>query len=164
MNEVAEIYLGNINNNSELAQTTSDCLKINLPSSDRHKARIYACTDTNLAIGIIKSRDRPLQSGDLFRTKSGKLLLIHLQEPELLVIDLSTLDARVTHAKLVHLGHVLGNHHYPIAIQNQQIYVQLVTSKVIIEKLLKDLDISGLQISYQLPKSDRQISFSAHRH
>lgn len=166
MTEVAETYLGNINSNSELAQSIASktCLKINLQFGDRYKGRIHTRTDSNLTVGIIKSRDRPLQSGDLFRTNSGKLVLIHLQEPELLVIDLSTLNANVAHAELIHLGHVLGNHHYPIAIQDNQIYVQLVTNKISIEKLLKDLNISGLRISYQLSGGDRQITFSSHAH
>ena len=164
MTEVAETYLGNVNSNSELALITSDCLKINLQFSDRHKGRIHTYTDSNLAVGIIKSRDRALQSGDLFKTNSGKFVLIHLQEPELLVIDLSTLDANVASAKLVHLGHVLGNHHYPIAIEDNQIYVQLITNKTGIEKLLENLNISGLQTSYQLPQGDRQITFSSHGH
>lgn len=165
MTEVAETYLGNVNSNSKLAQSiASDCLKINLQYSDRHKGRIHAYTDSNLAVGIIKSRDRALQSGDLFRTNSGKLVLIHLQEPELLVINLSTLEPNVAPAKLVHLGHVLGNHHYPIAIQDNQIYVQLIANKTSIEKLVKNLNISGLKINYQLPQGDRQIIFSSHGH
>ena len=165
MTEVAETYLGNINSNSKLRLMTSEaCLKINLQFSDRHKGRIHAYTDSNLAVGIIKSRDRALKSGDLFRTNSGKLVLIHLQQAELLVIDLSTLDADVAPAKLIHLGHVLGNNHYPIALKNNKIYVELVTNKTSIEKLIKDLNIAGLKISYQLPKGDRQIIFSSHGH
>ena len=81
MTEVAETYLGNVNSNSELALITSDCLKINLQFSDRYKGRIHTYTNSNLAVGIIKSRDRALQSGDLFKTNSGKFVLIHLQEP-----------------------------------------------------------------------------------
>ena len=164
MTEVAETYLGNVNSNLKLAGLiTSDCWQITLHFGDRYKGRIHTYTDSNLAVGIIKSRDRALQSGDLFKTNSGKLILINLLEPELLVIDFS-IAPNVTRAKLIQLGHVLGNHHYPIAIQNNQIYVQLVTSKAIVEKLLEDLKISGLQISYQLPKSDRQITFSSHEH
>ncbi len=139
-------------------------MEITLQFSDRHKGRIHAYTDSNLAVGIIKSRDRALQYRDLFKTNSGKLVLIHLPEAELLVIDRSTLEANVAPAKLIHLGHVLGNHHYPIAIQDNQIYVQLVTNKTSIEKLLKDLNISGLKTSTRLPKGDRQIIFSSHEH
>ena len=166
MTEIAETYLGNINDNRELVKliTSEGCLKITLHFSDRHKGRIHTYTDSNLAVGIIKSRDRALQSGDLFRTNSGKLVSIHLQETEVLVIDLSGLDANVAPVKLIHLGHMLGNHHYPIAIQDNQIYVELVTNKTSIEKLLKDLNISGLKTSYQLPQSDRQIIFSSHGH
>ena len=166
MTEVARVYLGNINDDPELARlvTSQTCLKIDLQFSDRHKGRIHGNSSSGVAVGIIKSRDRTLQSGDLFRTDSGKLLAIHLLEQELLVIDFSNIETALAPAKLVHLGHVLGNHHYPIAIEDKQIYVQLVTTKAVVEKLLRDLKISGLQISYQLPKGDRQITFSKHLH
>ena len=92
MTEVAQVYLGNINNNSNLSKLVKKtCLEVTLNQSDRHKGRIYARANSGMDIGIIKSRDRALQSGDVFKTDSGKLLLIHLQQQKLLVLDLSQL-------------------------------------------------------------------------
>lgn len=166
MTEVAKIYLGNINHDPQLAQmiVAHPYEEMTLPSSDRHKGRIYSYTDSGVAVGIIKSRDRSLHSGDLFETDNGHILLINLQEVELLVLDFSTVDPDLAQAKLVQLGHVLGNHHYPMTIQDQKVFVQLVTDKIIVEKLINNLHISGLQISYQINCSNQAIAFSQHSH
>ena len=60
-------------------------LSTNYRQRDRYKGRIHARSNSGIAVGIIKSRDRALESGDLFRTNSDKLLLIYLPEPELLI-------------------------------------------------------------------------------
>lgn len=166
MTELAQTYLGNIYQDSDLAQLvlTQTCLKVYLTQSDRHKGRIYAHTDTNITVGIIKSRDRLLDSGDVFKTESQKLLLVYLQEQKLLVIDFSALGNDVSSAQLVYLGHVLGNHHYPIALQNGQIYIQLTTEPKIIEKIIRDTQISGLQIKYETRNSLDKVTFSSHSH
>lgn len=166
MTEVAQTYIGNIQDNSDLAEliTIETCLAVTLLESDRHKGRIHAHTDSGVAVGIIKSRDRALRSGDIFKTNSGKLLLIHMQEQELLVLDLSAIDLSVSTAELVYLGHVLGNHHYPITMQNNQIYVQLITDKLIVEKLLDQLNIPGLQIKYQMQSDNQEFAFLHHSH
>ncbi len=166
MTEIAKIYLGNIQNNLNLSQrlTKETYLEVYLQSSDRQKGRIHAHTDSGIAIGIIKSRDRPLQSGDLFQTDSGKLLLIHLQQQELLVFDFAAIHPDILPVQLVYLGHVLGNQHYPIAIKNHKIYVQLVTDKSVIEKIIKNLNIPNLQMSYQQISGNGEITFTSHSH
>ena len=166
MKEVTREYLGNTNHDLELARliTLETYLEVNLQFDNRAKGRILARTNSGIEIGIIKSRDRTLQSGDLFRTNSGKLLLINLQEQEVLILDFSTLDPNIFCAELVHLGHVLGNHHYPIKIQQGQVYVQLVTDKITLENILKDLKISGLKIDYQRLHGDVQFAFLSHEH
>ena len=166
MIEIAQTYLGNINNDSELAKLTTEQTheKVTLSPSDRHKGRIHARTDSGIAVGIIKSRDRALQSGDLFKSDSEQLILVCLPEQELLVIDLYAVKPDVSFAKLVHLGHVLGNHHYPIMLQDNKIYVQLVTERSILEKLIEELNIADLKFEYQMQPSDRPINISAHHH
>lgn len=166
MTEVAQTYIGNIQDNSDLAEliTIETCLEVTLLESDRYKGRIHAHTDSGVAVGIIKSRDRALRSGDIFKTNSDKLLLIHIQEQELLVLDLSAMDLTVSAAELVYLGHVLGNHHYPITMQNNQIYVQLITDKSVVEKLINQLNIPGLQIKYQMQSDNQEFTFSHHSH
>ena len=166
MTEVAQTYLGNINENPDLSELVKieTCLEVYLTESDRNKGRIHTYTDAGVAVGIIKSRDRSLHSGDLFKTESGNLLLVHLQEQQLLVLDFSRLETNISPTRLVYLGHVLGNHHYPIAIQDNKIYIQLVTDKNIIKKTISDLNIPDLQMSFEMQKADRAIPFSSHTH
>ena len=163
--EVAQIYLGNINHSSDLAKLieTKSYLELSLSPSDRNKGRIHGYTNYGVAVGIIKDRDRPLRSGDLYQTDSDKLLLIELQLQELLVIDLATIENLSPH-QLVQLGHVLGNHHYPIAIEGDRILVQLATDKSVIEQLINNLNIPGLKISYQTKSANSKIMFSQHSH
>ena len=165
MTEIAQTYLGNIDRDCDLAKliATKTCLKVLLSQGDRHKGRIHACTDHDVAVGIIKSRDRLLESGDVFQTESNRLLLVHVQQQELLVINLSALDKNIALSKLVHLGHVLGNHHHAIAIQENKIYVRVIRSKAI-EKIIDDLQISGLQITYEMQSALADITFTSHNH
>ena len=165
MTEIARIYLGNIDRDSELANlvSTKNCIEISLLESDRYKGRIYVHADSGETIGIIKSRDRALQPGDLFETNSGKLLLIQLKEREVMVLDFSTVDNEIKPTKLVYLGHVLGNHHYPITVRENKIYVQLVTDKAIVENLIREQNIPNLKIDYQL-QSSSEYTFSSHSH
>ncbi len=166
MTEIAQTYLGNINDNSDLAELVKieTYLEVFLQESDRNKGRIHAHTIDGVAVGIIKSRDRSLESGDLFKTNSGQLVLIQLQAQKLMVLDLSSLEGKFCQTKLVSLGHTLGNHHYPIVIHNQKIYIQLITDKLILEKLIKDLNIIGLQITYEMHSFNHKITFISHNH
>ncbi|MEL6438724.1 MAG: urease accessory protein UreE [Cyanobacteria bacterium J06621_8] len=165
MTRVASIYLGNIHQNPNLKEIIAQqtCLTVSLSEKDRSKGRIHAHTDSGIAIGIIKSRDRPLASGDLFKTDSDQLVLIQLQTAELLVIDLANLgDCDPT--QLIKLGHVLGNHHYPLAIQKNKIYVKLITPKPVVEKLIKDLFVEDLQINYETVSWQNKLNFAASNH
>lgn len=166
MTEVAHIYLGNVKQDSDLAQLiiTKPYLEVSLRESDRYKGRIHTHTDSGIAIGIIKSRDHALKSGDLFKTDGDQLILINLQETELMVLDLSTIGHQFSVDKLVNLGHALGNHHYPIMMQSGKIYVQLITDKSILEKLIKDLDVPGLQINYETAPFNHDPAFKVHGH
>ncbi|MEM6611658.1 MAG: urease accessory protein UreE [Cyanobacteria bacterium P01_C01_bin.72] len=161
MTEIAQVYLGNVNDNPDLAQTinTNSYLELRLEQSDRQKGRIHAHSDSGMAIGIIKNRDLTLRSGDIFQTDSGKLVLINLQQQELLVLDFSAVDKQIALAKLVYLGHVLGNQHYPIKILEHQILVQLTIDKLILEKLIKEVNIKGLIIKYQTRSENEAIAF-----
>ncbi|GAB4550404.1 MAG: hypothetical protein Tsb0014_44940 [Pleurocapsa sp.] len=166
MTEITQTYLGNIQENERLSQrlTTETYLEVYLNQSDRVKGRIHTHTQSGAAIGIIKSRDRSLQEGDIFQMEGGQLLLIHLQAQELLVLDFSKLATDILPVQLVYLGHVLGNHHYPIALENNKIFVQLTTDKSIIERTINNLNIPSLEFYYATRSPDSEIVFSAHNH
>lgn len=165
MTELVQKYLGNSLENPALAQQLEEkgCWEVYLSSSDRPKGRIYTQSTSGVAIGIVKNRDWMLQEGDVLATEEGQLLLVHLQTQKLLVISF-TQSVGDRAIELIHLGHVLGNHHYPILVQNNKIYLQLVTDAEVIEKTIRDFAIPGLQIEYEERSPQQQLTFESHSH
>lgn len=167
MTEIAQTYLGNIQENIALAEkleTSKElCLEVNLSPSDRRKGRIYTQSTSGIAVGIIKSRDWLLKEGDILETEQGKLLLVQIQSQELMVLSFN--DSVVNNPiQLIHLGHVLGNHHYPIIVKDNKIYLQLIVDKEKIEATIRDFDIPGLQIDYVEQVESDRFNFSQHHH
>ena len=166
MMEVAQVYLGNLNDDADWLESIAieSCLELQLNSEDRYKGRIHSHTKDGIEVGIIKNRDRPLRSGDLFRTDSHKIIKVKLKEQELLVLDLSQLATNTPQAKLVQLGHVLGNNHYPVEVRDCQILVKLITDKLTVEKLINDLQIDGLRFGYKHMSEHDAIAWTEHSH
>lgn len=167
--EIAQTYLGNLSEDASLAQRVKSardldqCLEVSLSQTDRGKGRIQAQSTSGITIGIIKSRDWSLRQGDVFVTESGNLLLIHLQEQRLMVLSFTEPVANRA-IELVHLGHVLGNHHCPITIRNNKIYLQPTVDTTIIEKTIRDFQIPGLRIDYESRSPEKYLHFSHHTH
>ncbi len=163
--EIANKYLGNIQENVNLSRqlTTENCLEVLLSQSDRVKGRIHVHTDSGVAVGIVKSRELSLQEGDVFQTESGKLVSIHLQPQKLMVLSFSS-STNTLPAKLIHLGHVLGNHHCPIIVRKDKIYLQLAVDEAVMEATIADFQIPGLKIDYESRSPSEHLNFSDHTH
>lgn len=167
MTEIAQTYLGNIQENPTLAEKLEAskklCLEVNLSQSDRGKGRIHTQSTSGISIGIIKNRDWLLREGDILETEQGKLLLVHIQPQELMVLSFT--ESLVNNPiNLIHLGHVLGNHHYPIIVKDNKIYLQLIVDKEKIEATIRNFQIPGLQIDYEEQLEGDRFSFSQHHH
>jgi urease accessory protein len=169
MIEIAQTYLGNLAEDSSLAakvalarQQTS-CLEVSLSQGDRSKGRIQTHSNSGVAIGIIKSRDWSMRAADVFLTQSDRLVVIHLQEQKALVLSFEQ-PVTASATELVHLGHVLGNHHYPITIVQQKIYLQpganLGVDLAVVEQTIKQLQIPGLTINYEMRSPDLSLDLS----
>ncbi len=167
--EIAQTYLGNLTEDTNLAQRVKSvrdldqCLEVYLSQTDSPKGRIQAQSTSGITVGIIKSRDWSLRQEDVFVTESGNLLLIHLQEQRLMVLSFTepVADRAI---ELVHLGHVLGNHHWPITIEKNKIYLQSTGDTAVIEKIIKDFQIPGLRINYESRSPQEHLHFSHHTH
>ena len=169
MTEVAQKYLGNIKENCDLeqqvkiARDTNCFLEVYLQQNQLAKGRILSKADSGAEIGIIKSRDFVLRPGDVFETTKDNLLLIQLESEKLMVLSFeqSLKENHLTH--LVSLGHILGNHHYPIKIDKNKIYVRLITDARVIVKMITELHIPGLEISFEA-HNNQEISHLKHTH
>lgn len=169
MIEIAQTYLGNLTEDASLTQRVKSasaldkCLEVYLSQSDRGKGRIQAQSTSGITVGIIKSRDWSLRQDDVLITESGNLLLIHLQEQRLMVLSF-TEPVEDRAIELVHLGHVLGNHHYPITIRDNKIYLQLVIDAEVMEATINNFQIPGLKIDYESRSPQQYLNFSHHTH
>ena len=169
MTEVAQTYLGNLSEDTRLAERIEKardcgrCLDVRISQADSRKGRIHAHTTSGVTVGIMKSRDWSLRDGDVLETEQGRLLQVFLQEQKVIVLRFteSVSDCAL---KLIHLGHVLGNHHWPIIVQEHKLYVELAVDAQVIESTIREFQIPGLQIDYELRSPNEHLDFSQHTH
>jgi urease accessory protein len=170
MIEVAETYLGNIDRDSLLAekvaraQKSQRLMEVSLTQSDRNKGRISTQLKSGTNIGIVKSRNRQLQEGDVFQTDRDNLLLIHLNSETVMVLHFAEATTNHSAMKLVSLGHLLGNHHYPIKIEANKVYVRLTTDSKVLIQMIEKLAVTGLTISWEQVSVFREFSDREHHH
>ncbi|MBD2001029.1 urease accessory protein UreE [Leptolyngbya sp. FACHB-541] len=169
MTILAETYLGNQATNSALQQQVAQArqaealLEVYLQTDDRAKGRIHAHSTTGVELGIIKSREQFLSTGDVFITNLGQLLLIHLHTQTVMVLSFNG-DVMGHAIDLIYLGHVLGNHHWPILVQGDRIYLEMVADPAVMEATVKNINIPGLCIDYEVRSPDAPLQFSPHTH
>lgn len=169
MTELTQSYLGNSIEDASLAEriekarSSGRCMEVHISQTDSRKGRIHAHTTSGVTVGIVKSRDWSLRDGDVLETEQGRLLLVHLQEQNVIVLRFTepVVDGAIA---LIHLGHVLGNHHWPIIVQDRKLYVELVVDAEVIESTIREFKIPGLQIDYQLRSDNDYLDFSEHKH
>ncbi len=169
MTELATTYLGNLTENLSLSEriekagSEENFLEVYLDQADSPKGRIHAHSTSGIDVGIVKGRDWLLQEGDVFATEEGKLLLIHLREQRVMVLSFTALvgDRAID---LVHLGHVLGNHHWPVIIHDNKLYVEVAAEVEVMEATIRHFQIPGLQIDYEWRSPNQHLTFSEHGH
>lgn len=169
MTELAQTYLGNcigdsgLANRVAIARTAATCLEVYLSQSDSLKGRIYAQSTSGEMIGIVKERCWLLTEGDVFETEQGQLLIIHLEVQKVMVLSFTD-EAKGHEIDLVHLGHTIGNHHWPILIREDKIYVQISAALEVMETTILSFGIPGLSLEYELRSPNQQLTFSKHSH
>ena len=165
MTQVASNYLGNTERDPKLskqvlqAKNEQTILEVTLTQSDRHKGRILTQTKSGAKIGIITNRQHTLTTGDVFATDSNNLVLVNLTAESLMVLKFEQPLSEISGEKLLLLGHLLGNHHYPLKIQKQKVYVRPTGDPRVIIQQINELDISGLTVSteqIQMPEISAQ--------
>lgn len=171
MTELAHIYIGNWISNSDLservgqARTEGTCLEVYLRQIDSLKGRIHAKSTSGEVVGIIKGRDWSLSEGDVFETDRGQLLVVHLEEQKVMVLSF-TGEAKGHEIDLVHLGHAIGNHHWPLIVRGDNIYIDLVAGIEVMESVIRSFKIPSLHIKYESRSFDDQLTSknSHHKH
>ena len=179
--ELADAYLGNVSESADVArrvmqaQRADRCLEVEIGQGDRAKGRILTQTANGYAVGIVKGRDWLLRDGDVLSTGGGggggasdKFVLVSLAAQRVMALRVENgVENRAI--ALMHLGHTLGNQHWPVTARGETLYVELVSDAVQMENTLQKvadtLGVKGLRISIETLSSDRAIDFSrGHSH
>lgn len=112
----------------------------------------------------MKGRDFQLKAGDVFQTNQGNLLLVNLTEETVMVLQFSEATFADNTMNLVCLGHLLGNHHYPIKIEANKVYVRINSEAKVIISLIQELNLTGLTISWEKVSSLDGLTSHPHHH
>lgn len=169
--ELAEDYLGNVGESADVArrvmqfQREGRCLEVTIGRGDRTKGRILTQSQFGQPVGIVKSRDWMLREGDVLSTQiSCKLVLVSLQPQQVMALRFES-EASNRAIALVRLGHALGNQHWPVTMQGDVMYLDLVSDAKSMEttllKIAKTIGIEGLQISFEEKAADQSVDFDA---
>lgn len=172
--ELAETYLGNVNEQADLAARVAQakeqncCWEVVVGQSDRPKGRILTRTAAGQSVGIIKGRDWLLRDGDVLTTKENYLVLVSIQQQQVMALRFEEGVSNQAIA-LVHLGHVLGNRHWPMTAHGNTLYVELAADPTLMNSTVREMaqtiGIEGLQVSFEKRSPDTALDFShAHHH
>lgn len=181
--EVADCYLGNIKEDKALATRVAHsceahsceahsheaqhCLKVSIERKDCRKGRIFTQAASGQAVGIVKGRDWQLKDGDVLRTQGNQLVLVSLQKQQVIALQFEQ-SAGNSSIQLVNLGHVIGNHHWPIALSGETLYIELSGGddmgdmvESTIKEMIKNLGIEGIHITREYKSVDHILDFSS---
>ncbi|MEL6901711.1 MAG: urease accessory protein UreE [Cyanobacteria bacterium J06606_4] len=170
---IANTYLGNLSNSEALAkqvqqkQADGHVLTVYIEQTDRSKGRIFTKTDCGQAVGIVKSRDWSLADGDVLATQTDSIVRVALYPQKVIALRFAP-SAENLAVHLVHLGHVLGNHHWPIRLIGSTLYVEQVADIELMQSTLQEtvntFGIQGLQIAAEAKPSNEAIDFKTAHH
>ncbi len=172
--ELAETYLGNVSEQVDLAARVSQakaqgcCWEVLVAQRDRPKGRILTRTASGQSVGIVKGRDWLLRDGDVLTTAQNYLVLVSIQQQQVMALRFKD-EASNRAISLVHLGHVLGNRHWPVTAHGNTLYVELAAEATLmastVREMAQTLGIEGLQVSFEERSPDSALDFShAHHH
>ncbi|MGB3296576.1 MAG: hypothetical protein WBB01_26620 [Phormidesmis sp.] len=171
---LAETYLGNVSEDEDLARRLAQakergcCLEVLIERGDRIKGRLLTHTVSGQPVGIVKGRDWLLRDGDVLETTQNYLVLVSIQQQQVMTLRFAD-DTSNQAISLIHLGHVLGNRHWPITIKGETLFVELVAGTELMTSTIREmahrLGITGLQINLEGRSAEAALDFSdAHHH
>ena len=120
---VVEEILGNIGEDSRLGelrrrwQTAGRIETVALTPLDAQKSRLRTVTDQGTPLGMSLRRGSVLRDGDVIylNESEARMIVARLKSEEVLVITVRPAPSAAELLRVaVHLGHVLGNQHWPV--------------------------------------------------
>lgn len=159
---MASKIIGNIHSNPELSKKYSKMTKgqyevVTLSRLEAQRVRIRKTTDKGDEVAIVLDIGRPLKRGDILQTDDEKFIEVEIEPEDVAVIEVRNENDNIHHKfeTAVRVGHVLGNLHRPIKVEQSIIYVpiqaeteiELIRTKL--SRLSHHLDITKSRIVFE---------------
>lgn len=153
---------------------------VSLSASDAQKNKFRTVTREGETIALSLPRNLRISNGDIlyFDADDGKLITAEIRYPEVMLITFEEMESLTADAFLslgFHLGHALGNQHWPAILKGRSVYVPVAVDRKVMLSAMKThrfsniaLDFkSGEEVIEQLNPSEVRLLFgssSAHHH
>ena len=169
MIEISEI-LGNIFSDNEwkekyeIACKTNNIETVKLVRSDLEKTRLRTKSDKNTDFGIVLKSVSRMKNGDVLISNSEKLVVIQQMPEKVISVKIKENEANFEEI-LVILGHIIGNRHRPIQIENEKIIFPILSESEleIFEKLFSDI-INQIEMKIEERVFYPQGNMDVHEH
>ena len=162
--------IGNVFYDTEYAEKfkkvrgTANCELIKVSRSELDKTRFRINTDKGTDVGMVLNEISKLHNGDVLLSETDRLIVIE-QIPEK-VISIKTKKTENSEKILVLLGHIIGNRHRPIQIENDGkiIFPILSDSEIDVFKKLFSSVIDQIDIKIEERIFEPQNGMDVHEH
>ena len=162
--------IGNVFYHTEFAEKfkklrgTANCELIKVWRSELDKTRFRKNTDKGTDVGMVLNDIYKLHNGDVLLSETERLIVIE-QIPEK-VISIKTKKTEKSEKILVTLGHIIGNRHRPIQIENDGriIFPILSDSEIDVFKKLFSSVIDHIDIKIEERIFEPRSGMDVHEH
>ncbi len=138
------------------------CERLRISRLEMERSRIRKKTDLGTDIGLILDSGTKLHHGDIIVSNLKKFIIIEQLPEKVISIKIRKLENSV---ELVTLGHIIGNRHKPIVIQDDVLSFPIqADSEVDVFKKLLSYIINNLEIKVEEQIFQPQHGMCMHEH
>lgn len=126
------------------------CERLKISRLELERSRIRKKTDFGTDVGLILDSGTRLYHGDILVSNTNKFIMIEQLPEKVISIKIKKLKKNPT--GLIMLGHIIGNRHKPIIINNDTLYfpIQAQSEVEVFKKLLDVVTDLDLEIGEQI--------------
>jgi urease accessory protein len=154
---VIETVRGNVHHDLHLAtayreaQAAGHVDEVRLTPLEAQKGRLRVTSIHGTPFGLSLGRGAVVCDGDiLYQDDSGSMVVARIMPEEVLVI---TVRPQASPADLLrvaaHLGHVLGNQHWPFTVEGSSVYVPVSVDKTVMDTVLRTHGLEGVEYHFE---------------
>ena len=139
------------------------CERLKIARVELERSRIRKKTDFGTDVGLILDSGTRLYHGDVIISNTNKFIMIEQLPEKVISIRIKKLKKNPT--GLITLGHIIGNRHKPIVINNDTLYfpIQAYSEVEVFKKILSDVVTNlDLEVGEQIFQPQHGIYMHEH--